>query len=122
MDIVHDWPGRAVDEIPSPALVAAWLALDMVPTEKIPRWAAFGLADGHDGNGLVDLAGLRGDDPHEVRDVLAAALAGFGAGGQHCRQDRAGRGDRAVADAFDPRLLSICGARLSTVTSSAPVL
>src|SRR5690348_6069015 len=41
MDIVHDWPGRAVDEIPSPALVAAWLALDMVPTEKIPRWAAF---------------------------------------------------------------------------------
>jgi hypothetical protein len=27
---VHDWPGQAGDEIPSPALVAAWLALDML--------------------------------------------------------------------------------------------
>jgi hypothetical protein len=79
MDIVHDWPGQAVDETPSPALVAAWLALDMVPTEKVPRWAAFWLASGHDGTALIDLASLHGDDPHEVRDLLPAALAECGA-------------------------------------------
>jgi hypothetical protein len=79
MDIVHDWPGQAADDVPSPALVAAWMALDLLPTEKIPRWAAFWLACGHDGTALVDLAGLHGDDPHEVRDLLPAALAECGA-------------------------------------------
>ena len=79
MDLVHDWPGQAIDEIPSPTLVAAWLALDMLPTEKVPRWAAFWLAGGHDGTALVDLAGPHGDDPHEVRDLLPAAVADCGA-------------------------------------------
>jgi hypothetical protein len=79
MDVVHDWPGQAGEEIPSPTLVAAWLALDMLPAEKVPRWAAFWLAGGHDGTALVDLAGLHGDDPHDVRDLLRAALADCGA-------------------------------------------
>jgi hypothetical protein len=76
---VNDWPGQAVGEIPSPTLAAAWLALDMLPTEQIPRWCAFWLAGGHDGTALVDLAGLHGDDPREVRDLLPAALADCGA-------------------------------------------
>jgi len=51
----------------------------MLPTEKVPRWAAFWLVGGHDGTALVDLAGLHGDDRHEVRDLLPAALADCGA-------------------------------------------
>jgi hypothetical protein len=39
------------------------------------RW----LAGAHDGPALVDLAGLHGDDLHEVRDLLPAALADCGA-------------------------------------------
>ncbi|GAA4465875.1 hypothetical protein GCM10023170_075900 [Phytohabitans houttuyneae] len=61
--------------MPSPTLVAAWLTLDMVPAERIPRWAAFWLVDGCDGPALIELAGLHGDDPREVRDLLPAALA-----------------------------------------------
>jgi hypothetical protein len=75
---VHDWPGHTVGEVPSPTLVAAWLTLNMLPTERIPRWAAFWLADGYDGTALIELAGLHGDDPHEVRDLLPAALADCG--------------------------------------------
>ena len=51
---------------------------DMLPTEQIPRWAAFWLADGHDGAAPIELAGLHGDDPREVRDLLPAALADCG--------------------------------------------
>jgi hypothetical protein len=47
----------------------------MLPTERVPRWAAFWLAHGHDGAALVELAGLHGDDPREVHDLLPAALA-----------------------------------------------
>src|SRR5262245_7644371 len=68
-DRVHDWPRHAAGDVPSPRLVAAWLALDMLPTEHLPRWAAFWLVDGYDGAALVELAGLHGDDPREVRDV-----------------------------------------------------
>jgi len=72
---VHDWPGHAGGDVPSPTLVVAWLTLDMLPTQRIPRWAAFWLVDGHNGAALVELAGLHGDDPCEVRDLLPAALA-----------------------------------------------
>lgn len=34
---------------PTPALVAAWLALDTLPTELVPMWAANWLATGLDG-------------------------------------------------------------------------
>jgi hypothetical protein len=74
-DRVHDWPGRAGSDVPSPILVAAWLTLDMLPAERIPGWAASWLVDGYDGPALVELAGLHGDDPREVRDLLPAALA-----------------------------------------------
>jgi hypothetical protein len=75
---MHDWPGHTDGGIPSPTLVAAWLTLDMLPTERIPRWAAFWLADGYDGAAMVELAGLHGDDSREVRDLLPAALADCG--------------------------------------------
>jgi hypothetical protein len=75
---VHDWPDAPGGDLPSPTLVAAWLTLDMLPTERIPLWAAHWLANGHDGAALVQLAGLHGDDPHEVRDLLPAALADCG--------------------------------------------
>jgi hypothetical protein len=35
-----------------PALVAAWARLDMLPTEKIPLWAAYRIAAGYDGERL----------------------------------------------------------------------
>jgi hypothetical protein len=54
------------------------LTLGVLPTERIPLWAAHWLANGHDGAALVHLAGLHGDDPHEVRDLLPAALAECG--------------------------------------------
>jgi hypothetical protein len=50
----------------------------MLPTERVPLWAAFWLAAGYDGPALVELAGLHGDDAHEVRDLLPAALTDCG--------------------------------------------
>lgn len=44
-------------------------------------WAAHWLVAGYDGEHLVSLAGLHGDDPHDVRDALPGAL-------QRSRQDR----------------------------------
>jgi hypothetical protein len=75
--VMHDWPTDP-GEIPSPQLVAAWLTLDTLPTERIPLWAAHWIAAGYDGRALVELAGLHGDDPHDVRDLLPAALAECG--------------------------------------------
>jgi hypothetical protein len=75
--VMHDWPADP-SEIPSPQLVAAWLTLDAVPTERIPLWAAHWIAAGYDGQVLDELAGLHGDDPHEIRDLLPAALAECG--------------------------------------------
>jgi hypothetical protein len=60
------------------ALVAAWLTLDTLPTEYIPLFASYWIVDGHDGRALVQLAGLHGDDPHDVRDLLPEALADCG--------------------------------------------
>jgi hypothetical protein len=74
---MRDWsadPGG----VPSPQLVAAWLILDALATEAVPLWAAHWIAAGHDGQALAELAGLHGDDPHEVRDLLPAALADCG--------------------------------------------
>jgi len=50
----------------------------MLPTERIPQLAAIWLVNGYDGEALVELAGLHGDDPHEVRDLLPAALVDCG--------------------------------------------
>jgi len=74
---MHDWPAEP-GEIPSPQLVAAWLTLDTLPTERIPLWAAHWIAAGYDGPALAELAGLHGDDPHDVRDLLPAALSECG--------------------------------------------
>jgi hypothetical protein len=65
-------------DTPTPGLVAAWLALDTLRAELVPRWAADWLVDGYDGESLVDLAGLSGRDSREVRDLLPAALADAG--------------------------------------------
>jgi hypothetical protein len=74
---MHDWPADPA-EIPSPQLIAAWLVLNILPTERIPLWAAHWIAVGYDGHALAELAGLHGDDPHEVRDLLPDALAECG--------------------------------------------
>jgi hypothetical protein len=72
---MHDWPVPESAGVPSPTLVAAWLTLDTLATERIPLFAAHWLASGYDRHALAELAGLDGDDPHDVRDVLADALA-----------------------------------------------
>ena len=64
---------------PAPELAAAWLVLDMVPTERVPWWAAEWLAEGRDGPALRELAGLGARDSHEIRELLSAALAEAGA-------------------------------------------
>lgn len=78
MPLVRDWPPQDDVEIPSPSLVAAWLVLDTLATERVPLWAAHWLAAGHGGEALAELAGLRGDDPREVRDLLDGPLAECG--------------------------------------------
>jgi hypothetical protein len=75
MSGMHDWLETKGGGPPSPTLVATWLTLGMLPTERVPLWAAHWLANGHDGPALRELAGVHGDDPHEVRDLLPTALA-----------------------------------------------
>jgi hypothetical protein len=65
-------------QTPTPALVAAWLALDILRAESVPMWAANWLVQGYDGTSLAELAGLSGRDPREVRDLLPAALTDAG--------------------------------------------
>jgi hypothetical protein len=65
-------------DTPTPALVAAWLALDTLRAESVPMWAATWLVQGYDGESLAELAGLSGRDTREVRDLLPAALADAG--------------------------------------------
>jgi hypothetical protein len=72
---MHDWPTPDSGEIPAPDLVAAWVTLDTIPTERIPLWAAHWLVQGYDGEAVRTLAGLSGADPHEVHEIMAAALA-----------------------------------------------
>jgi hypothetical protein len=40
----------------------------VLPTEKVPLRAAYWIAAGHDGEALIYLAGLHGDDPREDHD------------------------------------------------------
>jgi hypothetical protein len=75
---MHDWPSATKTDVPSPPLVAAWLILDALPTERVPFWAAYWIAAGQDGQKLAELAGLHGDDPHKVRELLPAALTECG--------------------------------------------
>jgi hypothetical protein len=72
------WPSPDEDSVPSPVLVAAWARLNMLPTEKVPLWAAYWIAAGQDGEHIVHLAGLHGDDPHDVHDALPGALEDCG--------------------------------------------
>jgi hypothetical protein len=65
-------------EVPSPLLVAAWERLGLLPTERVPLWAAYWIAGGLDGPALVYLAGLHGDDPRDVHDALPDGLADCG--------------------------------------------
>lgn len=62
-------------EIPAPAVAAAWIALDLSPTDDLPLWAAHWLANGEDGEHLRHLAGLSHTEPREIHDVQQAALA-----------------------------------------------
>jgi hypothetical protein len=75
---VHGWPSDTDGEIPSPTLVAAWLVLDDLPTERVPFWAAHWLAAGYGNDEVTELAGLRGDDRYEIPDLLMAALVECG--------------------------------------------
>lgn len=67
-----------VEGVPSPSFVAALDRLGMLRPEKVPLWAAYWMAAGCDGEHLVYLAGLHGDDPHDVRDALPDALRDCG--------------------------------------------
>jgi hypothetical protein len=75
---VIDWLYQAKDEVPSPAAVAAWTYLGQLRPEKVPLWAAHWLVAGYDGEHVVYLAGLHGDDPREVREALPDALRDCG--------------------------------------------
>jgi hypothetical protein len=68
----------AVPEVPPPLLVASWEWLGLLPTDRVPLWAAHWIVGGHDGPALVYLAGLHGDDPREVHDALPEALLDCG--------------------------------------------
>jgi hypothetical protein len=61
--------------MPSPAVVAAWERVGKLPTEKVPLWAAYWIAAGYDGEHLVQLAGLHGDDPLRCPRCTARRLA-----------------------------------------------
>ncbi len=65
-------------DVPPPRLVAAWMRLGILAAESVPLWAAHWLVQGHDGEALVELAGLSGKDTRAVRDLLPAALAEAG--------------------------------------------
>lgn len=73
-----NWPSRVSDGVPSPGIVASWARLGLLPTGKVPLWAAYWLVAGYDGEHLAHLAGRHGDDPHDVRDALPDALLDCG--------------------------------------------
>lgn len=54
------------------------MRLDILAAESVPLWAAHWLVQGNDGDALVELAGLSGEDTRTVRDLLPAALAEAG--------------------------------------------
>lgn len=61
-----------------PELVAVWAKLGLIPSERVPLWAAHWLVAGYDGEHVVHLAGLHGDDSREVNDALPDALLDCG--------------------------------------------
>ena len=65
-------------EVPPPSLVASWERSGLLPTELVPLWAAHWLVGGDDGEALIHLAGLHGDDPREIHDALPDALRDCG--------------------------------------------
>lgn len=75
---MNDPPAPAPPEVPSPLQVASWEKLGVLPTDKVPLWAAYWIAAGHDGEALIYLAGLHGDDPSEIHDALPQALRDCG--------------------------------------------
>lgn len=68
------WAGVDGGQAPAPDVVAAWLVLDELPSDRVPWWAAEWLANGLGGPATAELAGLGRDDPRTVRDLLPAAL------------------------------------------------
>ena len=70
------YPDR--NQVPSPDVVAALFHFGELRLERVPWWAAHWLVGGYDGDHLVHLAGLHGDDPREVRDALPCALRDCG--------------------------------------------
>jgi hypothetical protein len=66
------------DEVPSPALVAAWKVLKRLDPARVPTWAAWWIVQGHDGDVVCQLAGLSGQDPYDVHDLLPLALSEMG--------------------------------------------
>lgn len=77
-ELVIEWLYSSDDEVPPPEAVAILLHLGQVRPERIPLWAAHWLVSGYDGEHVVHLAGLHGDDPREVHDVLPCALRDCG--------------------------------------------
>jgi len=55
---VYDWRRHSGGDVPSPATVAAWVALDMLAPEQLPLLASMWLVHGHDGPAVAELAGL----------------------------------------------------------------
>ena len=75
---MNDPSAPAPPEVPSPVQVASWERQGVLPADKVPLWAAYWIAAGHDGEALIYLAGLHGDDPGEVHDALPEALRDCG--------------------------------------------
>jgi hypothetical protein len=75
---VANWLWTDRDEVPSPEAAAILTCFGQLRPEKIPLWAAHWMVAGYDGEHLVHLAGLHGDDSREVRDALPAALRDCG--------------------------------------------
>ena len=76
--LVLDWLYQDGSQVPSPETVAVWIHLGRLRPERVPMWAAHWLVGGYEGEHLVHLAGLHGDDPREVRDALPCALRDCG--------------------------------------------
>lgn len=77
--LVIEWLYRDEDEVLSPEAVAVLYYLGQAHPERMPWVAAHWLASGYGGEDLVRMAGLHGDDPREVGDVLPGALLDCGA-------------------------------------------
>lgn len=66
------------EDPPTPREVAALSVLGGVDPKQLPMWAALWLVQGFDGESIRELAGLSGEDPYDVHDLLPAALSEAG--------------------------------------------